>query len=76
MGRHERLVQLLALEVKITGRRYHAHDHEGVPYEGIRRASIEEVRELHEAQEVEGLCGGLVIGEVSDRRELTDMSHV
>ena len=34
MGRHERLVQLLALEVKVTGRGYHAQDHEGFPYEG------------------------------------------
>jgi hypothetical protein len=32
MGRHERFVQLLALEVKVTGRGYHAQDHEGVPY--------------------------------------------
>ena len=76
MGRHERLVQLLALEVKATGRGYHAQDHEGVPYEGNRRASIEEVRELYEAQEVEGLCGGLVIEEVTDRRERTDVRHV
>jgi hypothetical protein len=35
MGRHERFVELLALEVKVTGRSYHAQDHESVPYEGI-----------------------------------------
>ena len=28
---HERLVKLLALEVQVTGRSYHAQDHEGVP---------------------------------------------
>ena len=41
---HERLVQLLALEVQVTGRSYHAQDHGGVPHESIRSASIEEVR--------------------------------
>jgi len=51
-------------------------DHEGVPHESIRRASIEEVRELHEAQEVEGLCVGLEIDEIPDRRERTGMGHV
>ena len=60
---HERLVQLLALEVQVPGRSYHAQDHEGVPHESIRRASIEEVRELDEAQEVEGLGVGLEIKE-------------
>jgi hypothetical protein len=45
----ERLMQLLALEMQVMGRGYHAQDHEGV----------EEVRELDEVQEVEGLCGGL-----------------
>jgi hypothetical protein len=73
---HERLVQLLALEVQVTGRGYHAQDHEGIAHESIRSASIEEVRELHEAQEVEGLCGGLMIEEVPDRRERTGMSHL
>ena len=34
VGRHERLVQLLALEMKATGRGYHAQDHEGVPPTG------------------------------------------
>ena len=66
---YERLVQLLALEVQVTGRSYHAQDHEGVPHESIRSASIEEVRELDEAQEVEGLGVGLEIEEVPDRRE-------
>ncbi len=28
---HERVVQLLVLEVQVTGRSYHAQDHEGVP---------------------------------------------
>jgi len=59
--------------VQVTGRGYHAQDHEGAPHESLRRASIEEVRKLHEAQEVEGLCGGLVIEEIPDRRELADM---
>jgi len=45
-------------------------------HESMRCASIEEVRELHEAQEVEGLCGGLEIEEVPDRRERTGMGHV
>jgi len=67
---------LLALEVQITGRGYHAQDHEGVPHKSIRRASIEEVRELHEAQEMEGLCCGLEIEEVPDRRERTGMSRI
>ncbi len=57
---HERLVQLLALEVQVTDRSYHAQDHEGVPHESIRRASIEEVRELDEAQEVEDLVVGSI----------------
>jgi hypothetical protein len=73
---HERLVQLLALEVQVTGRSYHAQDHEGVPHESIRRASIEEVRELDEAQEVEGLRVGLEIEEIPDRRERSGMGHV
>ena len=73
---HERLVQLLALEVQITGRSYHAQDHEGVPHESIRSAFIEEVRELDEAQEVEGLGVGLEIEEVPDRRERSGMGHV
>jgi len=34
-------------EVQVTGRSYHAQDHEGVPHESIRCASIEEVREFH-----------------------------
>ena len=65
----ERLMQLLALEVQVTGRGYHAQDHEGVPHKSIRRASIEEVRE-------EGLCCGLEIEEVPDRRERTGMSRI
>ena len=73
---HESLVQLLALEVQVTGRSYHAQDHEGVPHESIRSASIEEVRELDEAQEVEGLGVGLEIEEVPDRRERSGMGHV
>jgi hypothetical protein len=73
---HESLVQLLALELQVTGRSYHAQDHEGVQHESIRRASIEEVRELHEAQEVEDLCAGLEIEEVPDRRERTGKGHV
>ena len=36
---HERLVQLLALEVQVTGRSYHAQDHEGVPHESIRTSA-------------------------------------
>ena len=55
MGRHE---------VKVTGRGYHAQGHKCVSYEGILRASIEEVRELHEAHDVESLRCGLVIEEV------------
>jgi len=55
--------------VQATGRGYHAQDHEGVPHKSIRRASIEEVCELDEVQEVKGLCGGLEIEEVPDRRE-------
>jgi len=47
--------------VQVTGRDYHAQDHEGIPHQSIRRASIEEVRELHQVQEVEGHCGGLEI---------------
>jgi hypothetical protein len=43
-------------------------------HESIRSASIEEVREFNEAQEVEGLCGGPMIEEVPDRRERTGMS--
>jgi len=66
----------LALDVQVTGRSYHAQDQKGVPHESIRRTSIEEVRELHEAQEVEDLCGGLEIEEVPDRRERSGMSHV
>ena len=69
-------MQLLALDVQVTGRGYHAQDHEGIPHKSIRRASIEEVRELDEVQEVEGLCGGLEIEEVPDRRERTGMRHV
>ena len=72
----ERLMQLLALEVQVTGRGYHAQDHEGVPHKRIRRASIEEVRELDEVKKVEGLCGGLEIEEVPDRRERTGMRYV
>ena len=72
----ERLMQLLALEVQVTGRGYHAQDHEGVPHKSIRRASIEEVRELDEVQEVEGLCGGLEIEKIPDRRKRTGMRHV
>ena len=72
---HERLVQL-ALEVQVPGRSYHAQDHEGIPHESIRSASIEEVRELDEAQEVEGLGVGLEIEEVPDRRERSGMGHV
>jgi len=45
-------------------------------HNSIRRASIEEVRELDEVQEVEGLCGGLEIEEVPDRRERTGMRHL
>ena len=85
---HERLVQLLALEV--TGRSYHAQDHEGVPHESIRshweswqqkvtkinKINKKEVRELDEAQEVEGLGVGLEIEEVPDRRERSGMGHV
>jgi hypothetical protein len=40
------------------------------------RASSEEVRELHEAQEVEGLRGGKVIEEVPDPRVITNVCHV
>ena len=40
------------------------------------RASIEEVRQLGEAQEVEGLFAGLEIKEVPDRRERSGMGHV
>ena len=58
-------MQLLALEVQVTGRSYHAQDHEGIPHESIRSASIEEVRELDE--EIEG---------VPDRREWSGMGHV
>ena len=68
---HERLVQLLALEVQVTGRSYHAQDHEGVPHESIRSASIEEVRELDEAQEVE-----VEIEEDPYRRKRSGMGHV
>ena len=69
-------MQLLALEVQVTGRSYHAQDHEGIPHESIRSASIEEVRKLDEAQEVEGLGVGLEIKEVPDRREWSGMGHV
>ncbi len=69
-------MQLLALEMQVTGRGYHAQDHEDVPHKSIQRASIEEVRELDEVQEVEGLCGGLEIEEVPDQRERTCMRHV
>ena len=72
----ECLMQLLALEVQVTGRGYHAQDHEGVPHKSIRRASIEEVNELDEVKEVEGLCGGLEIEEILDRRKRTAMRHV
>ena len=54
---------------------YHAKDHEGVPHEGIRRASVDEVRELLEAQEVE-VHVRLAVEEVPDGRERTSMSHV
>ena len=57
----ERLMQLLALEMQVTGRGNHAQDHEGVPHKSMRRASIEAISELDEVQEVEGLCGGLEI---------------
>jgi hypothetical protein len=73
---HARLVQLLAREVQVTGPGYHGQDHEGSAHESIRCTSIVEVRELHEAQEMEGLCGGLMIEEVPDRRERTGMSHM
>ena len=73
---HERLVQFLALEVQVACRSHHAQDHEGVPHKSIRRSSIEEVRELDEAQEVEGLSAGLEIEEVPDRRERSGMGHV
>jgi hypothetical protein len=60
-------MQLLALEVLVVDRGY-----------SRLRASGEHPfrRSLQRAQEVEGLCGGLVIEEVPDRRERTDMSHV
>jgi hypothetical protein len=75
---HERLVQLLALEVQVTGRSNHAQDHESVPHESIRRASIEEFRELDEAQkvEIEEIRVGLEIEEISDRRKRSGMGHV
>ena len=62
--------------MQVPGRSYHAQDHEGVPHESIRSTSIEEVRELDEAQEMEGLGVGLEIKEVPDRRERSDMGHV
>jgi len=49
--------------LQVTGRGYYAQDHESVPHKSIRRAPIEEIRELHEAEEVKGLCGGLEIEE-------------
>ena len=40
------------------------------------RASGAHPLRSYEAQEVEGLCAGLDIEEVPDRRERTDMCHV
>ena len=51
--------------MQVTGRSYHAQDHEGVPHKSIRSTSIEEVRELDDE-----------IEEVPDRRERSGMGHV
>ena len=66
MGIDEHVVKLLGLEMKVARRGYHAKDHEGVPHEGIRRASVDDIREFPEVQEVEGLHGGLAVEEVLD----------
>ena len=69
-------MKLLGFEMEVASRGYHAKDHEGVPQEGIWRASVDEVRELLEVQEVEGLHVGLAVEVVSDGRERTGMGHV
>ena len=77
MGIDEGIVKLLGLEMEVSRRGYHAEDHEGVPQEGIWRASVDEVRELLEVQEMEGLQLRLcAVEEVPDRRERTGMGHV
>ena len=50
MGTEEGAMELLGFEMEVARRGYHAKDHEGVPHEGIRRASVDEVRELLEVQ--------------------------
>ena len=64
------------LEMEVSRRGYHAEDHEGVPQEGIRRASVDEVRELLEVQKMEGLHLRLAVVEFQDRRERTGMGHL
>jgi hypothetical protein len=61
MGVDERDVTLLGLKMEVAHRGHHAKDHEGLPNEGIRRASVDEVRELLYVQEVEGLHVGLSV---------------
>jgi hypothetical protein len=72
MGRHERLVQLLALKVNVTGRCYHVQDPEGVPHEGSGEYPL---RRSVNSTRLKGR-GSQLIEEVPDRRELTDMSNV
>ena len=70
-------MELLGLEMEVSRCGYHAEDHEGVPQEGIWRASVDEFRELLEVQEMEGLHLRLcAVEEVPDRRERTGMGHV
>ena len=76
MGTDDGVVKLLGFEMEVSCRGYHAKDHERIPHEGIRCVSVDEVRELLEVQEVEGLHVGLAVEEVPDRRERTGMGHV
>ena len=65
-------MNLLGLEREVAGHAHDAEDREGVPPEGVRRASVQEVGELLQAQEGKGLVGGT--GKVSDRKNLSFLS--